>query len=101
MSEFVKVAELGDVPTDTGLVVEVGREEIALFRLGDEVFAIDNMCPHMGAPIGGGWLEGEVVVCPFHAWEVNVRTGQVVFYPTMCTKTFPCKVEDGAVWVEV
>lgn len=100
MAEELRVAEAAEVPAGTGMVVQVHGKEIALFRVGAEVFAIDNECPHREGPLGFGDLEGEVVTCPFHAWQINVRTGEVVDFPSMCARTYPCRVIDGAVYVD-
>ena len=51
--------------------------------------------------MGKGYLEDDVVMCPLHAWQINVRTGEVLYGPGTCIATFRCKVEDGAVLVEV
>ena len=101
MAEWQKVASFGDLYDDTGTVAEVGSQEIALFKVGDSVYAIDNECPHRQGPLGEGDLEGEIVTCPFHAWQVNVRTGQVVDFPELCSRTFACKVENGDVFVDI
>lgn len=101
MPESVKVANVSDLPEGTGLVVDVKGAEIALFKVDDNVYAIENECPHREGPLGDGDLDGEIVTCPFHAWEINVRTGEVVMNPAICAKTYPCRVEDGAVYVEV
>lgn len=101
MAEYVRVASVNELPTDTGYVVEVGGQEIALFKVGEEVYAIENECPHREGPLGEGELEEDIVTCPFHAWQVNVRTGEVVFNPNIRARTFPCKVEGGEVFVAV
>lgn len=101
MASWEKVAALGDLYDDTGTVVTVNDNELALFRVEDRVYAIDNECPHRQGPLGEGDLEGEIVTCPFHAWQVNVRTGEVVDFPDMCTRTYPCRIEGGDVMVEV
>jgi NAD(P)H-dependent nitrite reductase small subunit len=101
MGEYIRVASVNELPTDTGYVVEVGGQEIALFKVGDAVYAIENECPHREGPLGEGELEEDIVTCPFHAWQINVRTGEVVFNPSICARTFPCKVEDGEVLVAV
>jgi NAD(P)H-dependent nitrite reductase small subunit len=98
--EWTKVAELDELPLGSGFRVEVGGRDIALFRVGEEVFAIENECPHYGSPLDEGDLDGEVVTCPFHAWQINVRSGEVVMSPGLCTRTFPCRVENGSVFVE-
>jgi NAD(P)H-dependent nitrite reductase small subunit len=100
MPNWQKVAAAGDLYDDTGTVVTFDKQEIALFKVGDSVYAIDNECPHRQGPLGEGDLEGEIVTCPFHAWQINVRTGQVVDFPDMCTRTFPCRVMNGEVLID-
>lgn len=97
---WVKVAAVQDVPAGQGTVVRAGREELALFHVGDEFFCTDNACPHRDGPLGDGTLEGEIVMCPWHAWEFNVRTGEAQ-YSGCDLRTFACKVEDDAVWVDL
>lgn len=97
---FVRVARLEELPTDTGRVVVVGGEEVALFRVGAEVFAIENMCPHREGPLGEGELEDDVVTCPLHAWQICVRTGEVVYNESLRARTFPCLVSGGQVYVQ-
>jgi nitrite reductase (NADH) small subunit len=97
---WVEVTKVEDVPAGKGTVVSVNRQEFALFHVGDEFFCTDNACPHRDGPLGMGELTGEVVMCPWHAWEFNVRTGEAQ-YAGCDLQTFPCKVEDGAVWVDV
>ena len=102
MPDQIRVARLDELPWDTGFVIEAGGQEIALFRIGAaEVCAIENVCPHREGPIGDGALDGEIVTCPIHAWDVNVRTGEVVDFPDMSTPTIPCHVVNGEVFVEI
>ncbi len=101
MPRYARVACLAELPDDTGMLVTVGDQEIALFRVGDEVFALDNECPHKQGPICEGELEDDVVTCPWHAWQISVRTGEVVYNPRLRSRTFSCKVTDGEVFVEV
>ena len=61
MASWEKVAALGDLYDDTGTVVTVNDNELALFRVEDRVYAIDNECPHRQGPLGEGDLEGEIV----------------------------------------
>ncbi len=98
---FVKVANVSQVPPGTSIVVEAQGQELAVFNVDGQCFCIDNYCPHSGGPLGEGELDGDVVICPWHAWEFNVRTGQMTFSQHVCVTTFPCKIEDGAIWVEV
>lgn len=101
MAEERKVAALDELPEQTGLVVQAGRQEVALFKVGETVYALENECPHREGPIGEGDLDGEIVTCPFHAWQINVRTGEVEGIPGLCSRSYPCRVENGAVYVEI
>jgi nitrite reductase/ring-hydroxylating ferredoxin subunit len=78
------------VPAHGASVVEsVDGLAIALFRIGDDFCAIDNRCPHKGAPLGQGALEGTVVTCPWHGFTVDVRTGVCPRNPGLRVRTFP------------
>lgn len=59
--------------------VTVGEEEVALFRIGNEFFAVGNVCPHQHfSRIHEGALEGSVVTCPMHGWSFDLRSGACV-----------------------
>ncbi len=101
MAEFVKVATLAELPPGSGKPVEVNGKAIALFNVGGQVYAIDNTCLHRGGPLGDGMLEGEVVTCPWHMWEYNVRTGEFVANPEIKVATYPVQVEGTDIKVAV
>jgi len=101
MAEFVKVATLAELQPGSGKPVEVNGKAIALFNVGGEVFAIDNTCLHQGGPLGEGTLEGEVVTCPWHMWEYNVRTGEFVANPAIKVATYAVQVEGTDIKVAV
>jgi len=69
------VARIEDVPEERGLRIQVQGRDLALFRVGDDFYAIDNACPHAGFPLADGLLEGPIVICTAHGWEFDVRTG--------------------------
>jgi len=75
MSRFVEVARAAEIPPGFAKAVVAGGREIAVFHVGDEFYAIDNACPHQGGPLAEGWLEGNIVTCPWHAWCFDVRSG--------------------------
>ena len=60
---FERVASLPDIPTDRGLCVRVDGREVGLYRVGERIYAMDNLCPHAGFPLHEGSLEGTVVEC--------------------------------------
>ena len=76
MSEFITVAKVEEIPPGTGKTVDVNGVWIALFNVDGSFVAVDNTCPHAGGPIGEGSLSGDIVTCPWHGWQFNIRTGQ-------------------------
>ena len=72
---FVAVGSKQDFPEGSGRIVKVNGKEIAVFRVGGEFHAIDNTCAHMGGPLGEGSVKGDVVSCPWHGWQFNIKTG--------------------------
>ena len=72
---FVAVGRVSEVPAGRGLRAEVDGVEIGIFRVGDALHALENACPHAGAPLSEGDLEGPIVTCLLHGWRFDVRTG--------------------------
>ncbi|HEY5593639.1 MAG TPA: nitrite reductase small subunit NirD [Nitrospiria bacterium] len=99
MSEYVTVAKPEDLAPGQGCVVEVNGNEVALFNLDGTFYAIDNMCAHQGGPLGEGLLEGETVICPWHSWKYNVKSGICSSNPSVNVKTYSVKIENGQIKV--
>lgn len=70
------VGRVDDIPENGGLVVEVAGESIAVFGLDDGYYALTNVCPHQGGPLGDGKVEDECVYCPWHGHQFDIRTGE-------------------------
>ncbi len=96
-----RVARLEELPDGHGWLVEVEGREIALFRRGERVYALENECPHRGAALAFGDVRGETVFCPLHAWPFLLRDGGCPEFPEVSVRTFPVHVEGGAVEVEL
>ena len=75
MDAFVPVARRADLKETTGHVVELKGRLIALFLVDGAVHAMDDACPHMGASLGAGYVEGGIVICPWHSWRFRVTDG--------------------------
>ena len=102
MSNLVKVAETKEVAPGTGKVVEAEGRSLALFNVSGTFYAIDNTCTHRGGPLGEGDLAGEVVTCPWHNTEFNVRTGEALGPLTEeGVQNYPVKVQGNDVLVEL
>lgn len=97
--EFVTVARVDEIPDDCGVAFPLGRYTVAVFREGDEFFAINDFCPHMGASLAPGSYCGGAVMCPWHAWRFDVRTGAWLDSPRVKTDSFEVRVVDGMIQV--
>ena len=95
------VCRLEDLRGDRGRLVEVLGEEVVLFRVGEEIYAVENTCPHRGGPLAFGEQKGSTVFCPLHAWAFDVRTGRCAEFPEAQLKTYRVVVEGGEVQVEL
>jgi nitrite reductase/ring-hydroxylating ferredoxin subunit len=101
MANFVKVATLSDLPPGSCKAVQADGKAVALFNVEGTVCAIDNTCLHRGGPLGEGQLEGDVVTCPWHMWQYNVRTGENIVNPSVKVATYEVKVEGSEIKVAV
>jgi nitrite reductase (NADH) small subunit len=101
---WVRVTTIDNIPEREGRAVRIGAHEIAIFNLGDRFLATDNRCPHQGGPLCDGIVTGSSIVCPLHAWKVNLASGSVERPGTAadhCVATYPVRVDDGVVVVEM
>ncbi len=96
----VPVARVDGFPAGTVRTVRIGKREIALARVGDDFFALGNVCRHAFGPLGQGFVDGHTVVCPWHGWRYDVRDG-TTDHPDADVKTYPVAVRDGYVIVTV
>jgi nitrite reductase/ring-hydroxylating ferredoxin subunit len=101
MSQRTRVAGVGEIADGQGRVVDVAGRTLALFNVGGTFYAIDNSCPHRGGPLGEGDVEDGIVVCPWHAWRWDVRSGRNANNPAVTVACYPVSVEGGGVFVEV
>jgi NAD(P)H-dependent nitrite reductase small subunit len=95
----IQVASVGEVGEGQARVVEVDGRSIAVFNVSGQFYAIDNVCPHRGGPLGEGDVEGKIVVCPWHAWRWDVTTGANANNPAVRVACYPVTVEGGTIFV--
>jgi nitrite reductase (NADH) small subunit len=98
---WIHVAPCASIPVREGRLVRLSDRDLAIFNLGDRFLAVDNCCPHRGGPLADGIVTGASVVCPLHAWKVNLERGCVERPSTQdaCVATYPVKVEDDVLLV--
>jgi len=101
MADFVKVANASEIPPGEMKIVEMDGQDVVVANVNGQFFAFANDCTHRGGPLGEGILMDEVVECPFHGGQFNVRTGEVVAAPpTEAVPTFAVRVEGDDISVE-
>lgn len=81
MPEFIRVATLSDIDEGGLMEVEIGGEPVCLAKVGGVICAFTDTCTHVGGPLSEGELDGDVLTCPWHAAQFNVRTGKVLRGP--------------------
>lgn len=96
---FVNVARVGAIASGRGDTFEVAGKLVAVFHVDGQYFAIDDLCPHMGASLGAGELQNGVVSCPWHAWRFCVREGTWRDNPKLKIDRFETRVEGE--WIQV
>jgi nitrite reductase (NADH) small subunit len=99
-NDFVIVAKVGAIPEGEGRSFQVGDRLVAVFLHQGRYLAIDDLCPHMGASLGAGYLDDEgVVTCPWHAWRFCVRDGKWADNPRLAVDTFEVRVAGDEIQV--
>ena len=101
MPNFVRVASISDLNPGENKIVFIEDEEIALFNIDGEFFAISNSCPHRGGPLGDGTLEGDIITCPLHGWRFNVKSGMNEVMPNVKVQCYQVKIEGNDILVSL
>lgn len=97
---WVPVLSLEDIPSQGARVVEgapIGA--VAVFRTGDDVFALRDRCPHKGGPLSQGIVHGRQVTCPLHGWTIDLDTGSAAAPDVGCAGKLSVRVEEGRVYL--
>jgi nitrite reductase/ring-hydroxylating ferredoxin subunit len=97
----VRIGRVADIPVGTGQVIEAGGKMLAVFNVDGVFYAIDNDCSHRGGPLGEGDLDGNVVLCPWHAWRWDVTTGANVNNPAVKVGCYRVTEENGSLFVDL
>jgi nitrite reductase (NADH) small subunit len=98
---FVPVGRVDEFVSGQGKMVTVSGRHVALFRLGEELFALDNMCLHRGGPLCDGLVAQGVVTCPWHGWSYQIRTGVMVQDPRVGVSKHDVRIDDDVVSVRL
>lgn len=98
---WTKLATIGELTVDSVIEVAHRGDYYALCNINGEVCATSGVCPHEGGPLGQGTLIKGMLVCPWHMWEFDARSGACLVDDRMGIPTYRVKVEDSAVLVDL
>lgn len=102
MTERIRIGALGELPTGRGIRVEVAGHRIAVFRIGNDVYAIGDRCSHAEASLAEGEVFDHEVECPRHGSEFDIRTGEPGSLPaTRPVPVYRAEVDDDGVYLVV
>jgi len=98
---LLKVATLSKLPPGSLIQVYSGDDAFAVCNVDGEIHVLDGICPHAAGPIGEGALHGHTIVCPWHAWEYDCRTGVCEFNDQVRLVKFPVRIEGDDILIEL
>jgi nitrite reductase (NADH) small subunit len=102
VSRWVDIGALQDIPSRGARVVKTPLGCIAVFRTADdEVFALDDRCPHKGGPLSQGIVHGRSVTCPLHNWVIDLATGEAQGPDEGHVTTVPLRCDDGRLLLDL
>ena len=102
MTDFIRVADVTEIPDPGKTLVDVDGEMVALFHVGGQFYALDDVCTHDGGPLADGELRDYKISCPRHGAKFDIRTGAALTMPAVrATRAHEVKVEANGVWVRL
>lgn len=97
---WVSIGCLSDIPRRGARCVDTPEGKIAVFRTADDqVYAIDDHCPHKGGPLSQGIVHGTAVTCPLHNWVISLETGRALGADEGAVRTIPVRVEGERLFI--
>jgi len=102
MSKLVRICSEAELPVEGGVCeVWFQSRQFCVARSGGEIAVMDGLCPHQEGPLGQGLIEDGRVVCPWHAWAFDLKTGQAQHTDRARVQVYPASVENGALIIEL
>ena len=100
MMNWIAIGSLSDIPRRGARCVDTPEGKIAIFRTADDqVYAIDDHCPHKGGPLSQGIVHGTAVTCPLHSWVISLETGKALGADEGAVRTIPVRVEGERLFI--
>lgn len=99
--EYVTVAQVGDVAEGQGRAFPVGKRMVAVFLSEGKYYAIDDFCPHQGASLAEGYIDGCAVACPWHHWRFSIEDGTWLDNPKIGVDKFNVRLAGSSIQVQL
>ena len=91
---WIEIGTINDIPRRGARCVKTPEGRIAVFRtMEDQIFAIDDHCPHKGGPLSQGIVHGAAVTCPLHNWVISLETGKALGADEGSVKTIAIRLD--------
>ncbi|MBA4187016.1 MAG: nitrite reductase [Planctomycetaceae bacterium] len=101
MGQRIVICKAANIPVGGNVVVTIGKKDVAVFNVGGEFFAVDDLCPHMGASLSGGHVEDGCITCPWHYWRFRLTDGAWADSPRVKIGSYPIHIVGDDVQLEV
>lgn len=101
--QWTDLGPVSDFPADNHRCVRAEGVPLVVINVAGEFYALENICPHAGRPLGDGERAGLTITCPYHGYTYHIKTGRNIVYPEDETpvRTFPVRLHDGRVHVQL
>jgi len=101
-ANFVKIGTMEDIPRQGSRCVSVGDMTIAIFRtVDDQIFALEDKCPHKNGPLSQGIVHDGCVTCPLHNWVISLETGEAQGADEGATSSFAIEMDGDAILLDI
>ncbi|GJM03163.1 MAG: tRNA-(guanine-N1)-methyltransferase [Rhodomicrobium sp.] len=102
MSEWIEIGPISEIPQLGARIIRREGGDIAIFRTSeDEIFALDDSCPHKGGPLSQGIVHDCRVTCPLHNWVLELKTGEAVAPDEGRVRSHAVELRDGIVFLSI
>jgi nitrite reductase (NADH) small subunit len=100
MTDWIEIGTIDAIPRRGSRCVNTASGRIAVFRTqDDQIFAIENRCPHKQGPLSEGIVHGASVTCPLHNWVFDLATGQAQGADEGQVRTYPIDIVEGRIFM--
>ena len=102
MAQFVKLCSKQELPpAGEAAEIKLDHRTICVANAEGSISAMDNVCVHRGGPLGQGVVDGDKLICPWHGWSFNIKTGESAHNPVAKVNVYPLKIEGDDVLIEI